>query len=166
MTLKDLEDYKAIERRGRSARTYRSYKVCSMGPPSSGGIAVLQVLQLVEPFDLGDTPFRSHDALHLIAEAQKLAYADRLRYLGDPDFVQVPTSLIDPKYLTERRKLIDPGPSDGEGRARYRRPRSAARHSARIASRERPGTSHISIVDERGDAVAMTTTIESAFGSL
>jgi gamma-glutamyltranspeptidase/glutathione hydrolase len=163
MTLKDLKDYKAIERAPVCA-SYRGYKVCSMGPPSSGGIAVVQVLQLLEPFDLGTEPLDPR-ALHLIAEAQKLAYADRLRYLGDPDFVDVPRGLLDPQYLAGRRKLIDPGqvmtkaepgtPGQVDGPP-----------FGQDSSRERPGTSHISIIDERGDAIAMTTTIESAFGAL
>jgi len=163
MTLEDLTDYKSIERPPVCA-TYRGYKVCSMGPPSSGGIAVVQVLQLLEPFDLGPEPL-DPKALHLIAEAQKLAYADRLRYLGDPDFVEVPTGLLDPKYLTERRKLIDP--ESVMGKAEPGAPDQVGGPPfGQDASSERPGTSHISIIDERGDAIAMTTTIESAFGSL
>jgi len=163
MTLKDLKDYRAIERPPVCA-PYRGYKVCSMGPPSSGGIAVVQVLRLLDPFDLGTEPL-DPKALHLIAEAQKLAYADRLRYLGDPDFVKVPTGLIDEGYLSDRRKLIDPANVMIKAEP-GRPPKVEGEPFGEDGSRERPGTSHISIIDERGDAVAMTTTIESVFGSL
>ena len=96
-----------------------------MGPPSSGGIAVAQVLKLVEPFDLGKArPTRSTRVrMHLIAEAEKLAFADRDHYVGDPDFVRVPIGLLDAGYLTARRSLIDPQTAMG-------RPAPARRRSS------------------------------------
>ena len=113
MTERDLEIYRA-KKRAPVCVPYRYYRVCGMGPPSSGGIAVAMVLQLLEPFDLGRQPLEP-SALHLIAEAEKLAYADRLRYLGDADFITVPTGLLDPAYLDRRRKLIGAGESDDQG---------------------------------------------------
>lgn len=137
-----------------------------MGPPSSGGLAVAQVLGLLEPFDLGRGPKAAMNprALHLIAEAEKLAFADRDFYVADPDFVSVPPTLVDPGYLAERRALINPlsampRPQPGVPPATPRQARGEN------ATRESSGTSHLSIVDQHGNAVAMTTTIEAAFGS-
>jgi gamma-glutamyltranspeptidase/glutathione hydrolase len=121
-----------------------------MGPPSSGGIAVLQILGMLERTAFADAPPNSAAAVHLFSEAGRLAYADRARYLGDPDFVTVPTNkLIGKSYLDGRARLI------GE--------RSMRRAPAGDA--EAPGTSHFSIVDADGDVVSMTTTIESPFGA-
>lgn len=165
LTLADLAAY-AIKQREPVCFPYRGYKVCGMGPPSSGGMAIAQTLKLLEPFDIGRGPKQAMrgQALHLIAEAEKLAYADRARYLADPAFVSVPTGLLDDAYLAERRRLIDPkramaAPKPGE-------PPGLARRAFGIdATLERAGTSHLSIVDQDGNAVAMTTTIEGAFGS-
>ncbi len=165
MTLQDLADYK-VKERAPVCVTYRTYKICGVGPPSSGGPTVAQTLKLLEPFDLGKGPEAALQprALHLIAEAEKLAYADRNRYLADPDFVSIPEGLLDPGYLAERRALIDrlktmetvaPGVPPGL------KPQSFGRD----ATKERAGTSHISIIDDDGNALAMTTTIEGAFGS-
>ncbi|MGH6815430.1 MAG: gamma-glutamyltransferase [Hyphomicrobiaceae bacterium] len=165
LTLADLAGYRAIERPP-LCFVYRRHRICGMGPPSSGALAVAQTLLLVEPFDLG----RGRDAvlnaraLHFIAEAEKLAYADRNFYIADPDFVPVPSGLIDAGYLAERRRSIDP--------ARAMRPPQAGSPPGKSGSlpgrdgtRESAGTSHISIVDGHGNAVAMTTTIEDTFGS-
>ena len=89
-----------------------------MGPPSSGALTVAMVLKLIEPYDLGSRPLNT-GALHVIAEAEKLAYADRARYMADADFVPVPMGLIDGRYLDARRRLIDPqraGPRRKPGR--------------------------------------------------
>ena len=137
-----------------------------MGPPSSGGIAVAQTMKLLEPFDLGKPGATSIavEGMHKIAEAEKLAYADRDRYLADPEFVAVPGGLLDSVYLDKRRALIDaeramPKPEPGE-------PPGLPRRAFGIdATLERAGTSHISVIDDEGDAVSMTTTIEGAFGS-
>jgi gamma-glutamyltranspeptidase/glutathione hydrolase len=148
LTEHDLRKYRALEREP-VCGPYRRWRICSMGPPSSGGVAVLQILGLLERTSFARAPPESAVALHLFAEAGKLAYADRARYLGDPDFVSIPVrALLSSPYLDKRAKLIGeramPLASPGDTEA---------------------GTSHFSIVDARGDIVAMTTTIESAFGS-
>jgi gamma-glutamyltranspeptidase/glutathione hydrolase len=137
-----------------------------MGPPSSGGIAVAQVLKLLEPFDLGQGPAQvmNGTALHLIAEAEKLAYADRNRYIGDPDFVTMPTGLLDAAYLAGRRGLIDPATAMRTVQPGSP-PRAALEPPGADATVELPGTTHFSIADAEGNVVSMTTTIESAFGS-
>jgi gamma-glutamyltranspeptidase/glutathione hydrolase len=145
----DLDAYRALER-APLCGPYRQWRVCSMAPPSSGGVAVLQILGLLERSGFERAPPHSALAVHLFAEAGRLAYADRARYLGDPDFVQVPTAkLLNPKYLDARAKLI------GE--------RSMRRASP--GDTEAPGTSHLTIVDAEGNVASMTTTIESTFGS-
>jgi gamma-glutamyltranspeptidase / glutathione hydrolase len=148
LTEADLRGYRAVEREALCG-PYRRWRVCSMGPPSSGGVAVLQILGLLERTPFARAAPQSAAALHFFAEAGKLAYADRARYLGDPDFVPVPwKQLVSPSYLEKRAKLIGdramPLAPPGDTEA---------------------GTSHFSIVDARGDIVSMTTTIESAFGS-
>jgi gamma-glutamyltranspeptidase/glutathione hydrolase len=165
MTLADLAGYRAKEREPLCA-TYRDNRICSMGPPSSGGIAVAQTLKLLEPFDLGTSPTSAMNgkALHLIAEAQKLAFADRDHYIGDPDFVPAPSGLLESRYLDTRRALIDQGaamlrPSPGK------LPEVGSRTLGDDETVEQPGTSHFSIVDAGGNVLSMTTTIESAFGS-
>lgn len=164
MTAQDLATYRVIERAA-VCTPYRGYRVCGMGPPSSGGPAVVQILKFVEPFSLGTSPedAMNPDALHLIAEAQKLAYADRNRYIADPDFVSVP-DLYDDAYLTKRRALIQPDRAMAKPAPGL--PPGAKRSSFGMdASIERAGTSHISIIDADGNTVSMTTTIEGAFGS-
>jgi len=165
VTLADLAGYRAREREPLCA-AYRSNRICSMGPPSSGGIAVAQTLKLLEPFDLGTRPADAMNgkALHLIAEAQKLAFADRDYYVGDPDFVPAPSGLLESRYLDTRRALIDQGaamlrPAPGK------LPEIGSRMPGDDETVEQPGTSHFSIVDASGNVLAMTTTIESAFGS-
>ena len=165
MTLLDLAAY-AVEKREPLCFHYRERRLCTMGPPSSGGTAVAQTLRVLEAFDLGKTPEEAMSvrSLHLIAEAEKLAYADRDRYLADPAFVAVPRGLLDADYLASRRALINPRsamarPSPGS-------PPDLRRQSFGVdGTRESVGTSHISIIDGQGNAVAMTTTIEAAFGS-
>jgi gamma-glutamyltranspeptidase/glutathione hydrolase len=165
MTLQDLADYK-VKERAPVCIPYRGDNVCGPGPPSSGGPAVAQAFGLLAPFDLGS----GHNAalqplaMHLIAEAEKLAYADRNRYLGDPDFVTIPAGLLDPGYLGERRALI--AREHAMARPQPGVPPGASRQSfGRDATRERTGTSQISIIDDEGNALSMTTTIEGGFGS-
>ncbi len=165
MTLDDLKGY-TVKQRAPLCVTYRGHEVCGVGPPSSGGTTVAQTLKLIEPFDLGTTPGTALNAraAHLIAEAQKLAYADRNRYLGDPDFVAVPEGLLDDGYIAQRRALIDPARAADKPKAGE--PPGLKRQSFGVdATVERGGTSHISIIDGDGNAVAMTTTIEGGFGS-
>ncbi len=165
MSTDDLASYRVIER-APVCFDYRERRICSMGPPSSGGPALAQILGLIEPFDLGrgrGAALAPH-ALHLIAEAEKLAYADRDRFIADPGFVTIPTGLLDPGYLATRRHLIMPDrampkPSAGQP------PGLGRRAMGEDSTLELSGTSHLSIVDGMGNAVSMTTTIEAAFGS-
>jgi len=165
MTLADLGGYEAKERPALCI-TYRARRICGMGPPSSGGLTVAMTLKLLEPFDLGRGPQAAMrtGALHVIAEAEKLAYADRDRYIGDPDFVSVPAGLLDDNYLAQRRRLIDPGSAMGRAEA-GRPPGLSQRAFGADTTLENAGTTHFSIVDRDGNAVAMTATIEQAFGA-
>jgi gamma-glutamyltranspeptidase/glutathione hydrolase len=124
------------------------------------------VLRLIEPFDLGKGPRAALNpsAMHLIAEAEKLAYADRNRYLADPDFARIPAGLLDDAYLARRRALIEPLKAAGRVQAGDPDGKSA-RWRGDDGTVEVPGTSHVSIIDGEGNAVSMTTTIEAAFGS-
>ncbi|MEM7191420.1 MAG: gamma-glutamyltransferase family protein, partial [Pseudomonadota bacterium] len=142
---------------------YRGYKVCGMGPPSSGATTVGQTLGLIEPFDLGTTPF-TPDAAHVIAEAERLAFADRGRYLADPDMIDVPVAgLLDPAYLDERRALIDA--ERAAEKVTHGTPPNLSQAFGRDGTEEKGGTSHVSIVDQWGDAFSLTTSIEFAFGA-
>ena len=162
MTMDDLATYKA-RRRPPVCINYRKFKICGMGPPSSGALTIGQTLKLIEGFDLGHTPMNAR-ALHIIAEAEKLAYADRNRYIADPDFVAVPKGLHNPAYLKKRASLINPEKSMGKAKPGTPPNVREGRYGS-DATLESSGTSHISIIDSRGNAVAMTTTIESGFGS-
>lgn len=162
MTEADLAAYEAKERAALCI-AYRRHKICGMGPPSSGGMTVAMALKLLETHDLEKTPM-NRSAIHLIAEAEKLAYADRNRYLADPDFVQIPGGLLLPSYIEERRRLIETKralPRAGAGTP----PMVSGALFGTDATVETPGTTHFSIIDGAGNAVAMTTTIEAAFGS-
>jgi gamma-glutamyltranspeptidase/glutathione hydrolase len=168
MTEDDLANYRAKERKP-VCGPYRAYKICGMGPPSSGPITILEILGMLERFPAKELDFPSVGAVHLFAEASRLAFADRDRYLADTDFVPTPVAgLLDPSYLRERAKRIDPerampnpvAPGDPPEKPRHRR---AARADG--ASPELPSTTHLSIVDRDGNAVAMTVSIENAFGS-
>ena len=165
LTLADLAAYQ-VKQRPPVCVAYRGYRVCGMGPPSSGGLAVGQILKLVEPFDLGRSPDGALNAraVHLLAEAQKLAFADRNRWVGDPDFVSVPAGLLDAGYLGTRRALIDPAAAMGKVSAGTP-PKVGLRTPGADATKEQDGTTHFSIVDRDGNVVSMTSTIEAAFGS-
>lgn len=165
MTLDDLKNYR-VKERPPLCISYRAHEVCGVGPPSSGGPTVAQTLKLIEPLDIGTTPDAALNAraVHLITEAEKLAFADRNKYIGDPDFVAVPGGLLDDTYIAERRKLIDPQRAVDKPKAGE--PPGLKRQSFGVdATVERAGTSHISIIDDAGNAVSMTTTIEGGFGS-
>ena len=163
LTAEDLTAYQAKEREP-VCILYRLNQVCGMGPSSSGGVAVAQVLGMIEPFDLGAAPLEPR-AVHIVAEAERLAFADRARYLADPDFVPVPLAgLLDPAYLAERRTLIDPEQAQAEVSAGS--PPDLLQGAFGLDRSEgRGGTSHVSIVDDDGNAFALTTSIESAFGA-
>lgn len=164
MTIADIAAYQAKDRPP-VCSTYRGFRVCGMGPPSSGGTTVLAALIQLERFDLASLGSSSPVAWHLIAESERLAYADRARYSADADFVPVPVAgMIDRTYLAQRSALIDPAramPAVAAGT-----PPGAERLSRADAPyAEEYGTSHIAVVDRSGTAVSYTSTIESAFGS-
>jgi gamma-glutamyltranspeptidase/glutathione hydrolase len=162
MTLEDLKAYQVVERPPVCGR-YRVFTLCGMGPPSSGGIAVLQILALLEPQDMariGPGP----QSAHLIAEAGRLAFADRARYVADPAFVPVPVEgLVDRSYLSARAALINP--DRDMGKAQPGEPPGRRTDLQAPSDGVEHGTSHISIVDADLNAVAMTTTIEDGFGA-
>jgi gamma-glutamyltranspeptidase / glutathione hydrolase len=144
---------------------YRGYRICSMGPPSSGATTVLATLIQLERFDLKALGKDSPTAWHLIAESERLAYADRARYSADADFVAVPVAgMIDRAYLAKRSAVISP--SGSMARAEAGIPPGAEKLArADPALAEEHGTSHFSVIDRAGNAVAYTSTIESSFGS-
>lgn len=160
MTTADIAAFAARERPGVCAR-YRVYRICSMGPPSSGATTVLATLIQLEGFDLGKLGPDSPAAWHLIAESERLAYADRELFLADPDFVPVPVKdLLDPAYLKRRGALISAERTMAKVTAGLPAP-----HLARGEGPEEHGTTHFVVVDGRGDVASWTSTIESPFGS-
>lgn len=163
MTPADLAVYEA-KPRDAVCGEYRSYRVCSMGPPTSGGIAVLQILGQLERFDLRALGLESPVTWHLFVESQRLAYADRELYLADSDFVAVPVEgLVAPDYLARRSALIDPHSRMATVAAGV--PAGAPTALADGDEPEEKGTSHFAVVDEADTMVSYTSTIESAFGS-
>ena len=165
LSLADLQGYSPKVREPVCGIYRVSYRVCGMPAPSSGGITLLQTLGLLDHFDLAGMQPNSVDSVHLMSEAYRLAYADRARYIADPDFVPVPTvGLLAPDYLAQRASLIHMQKSMGVPTAGL--PAGVTSAKGADTSANLPSTSHISIVDRAGNAVAMTTTIESGFGSL
>ena len=164
MTTVDIAEYRPKIRKP-ICRPYRTWRVCGMPPPTSGGVTTLQILGLLEGFDMSRVPPSSAEAVHLISEASRLAYADRGRYIGDSDFVSVPVDgMLDTAYLRRRAALISNGESIGKASPGH--PRGA--ENARFSDDESegfPSTSHLSVIDRDGNAVSMTSTIERAFGS-
>lgn len=163
MAATDLSTY-APHRMEAVCTPYRRWRVCGFPPPSSGGIAVAQILGLLGHFDMPRIDPRGVDAAHLIGEAGRLAFADRNAYVADPAFVSVPTrGLIDPGYLTARAQLIDQDRAIAAPRA-GNPPWREASYAPQPEDHE-AGTSHVSIIDAEGNAVSMTTTIEALFGA-
>ncbi|WP_425467183.1 gamma-glutamyltransferase [Paracoccus gahaiensis] len=164
LALADLSAYRVIERPAVCV-DYRDHDVCGMGPPSSGGLTVGQILGMLGGYDLAEMGAESADAWRLIGDASRLAFADRGRFMADSDFVAMPTEgLIDPAYLEERGQLLqgdDSLPKVSAGSPGW----SHARLWGQDSALELPSTSHISIVDAEGNALSMTTTIENGFGS-
>ncbi len=151
------EDLDSYQSRWRTpvVGTYRGHKVISMPPPSSGGIALIQLLKGIAPYDLAKYGHNSAKALHLMTEVEKLVYADRATYLGDPDFVDVPQEmLLSDQYLTERMANI----------SRRRSTPSNQIKKGKVDIIESVETTHFSIVDPDGNAVSITTTLNSYFG--
>lgn len=160
LTLTDLANYEAVVR-DPVCHIYRIYKVCGMGPPSSGGLTVLQILGILENFPVSQWDPTGVKAAHHFTQASRLAFADRNRYIADTDFVEVPvTEMLKKSYLASRARYIgnrdllqaEPGVFETKNLVDDRSP-------------EFPNTSHISIVDAEGNAVSMTTSIEMGFGS-
>lgn len=177
MTLEDLRSY-AAEKLEPVCSAYRAYQVCSMAPPSSGGVTALQILALLEDFDLAAAGAHSAESLHLLFEASRLAYADRNQYLADnrrledeggPSAQAVISGLLNPDYIRSRADLIDRrtaaesvAPGDPSAFMTDEEPWDAF---GADFSPEPPSTSHFVIVDGEGRVVSMTTTVEFAFGS-
>jgi gamma-glutamyltranspeptidase/glutathione hydrolase len=162
MTPDDLRSYRVVERDPVCA-PYRAYRVCGMGPPSSGGIAVLQILAFLEPHDLRAIGSGAR-ASHLFTEAGRLAFADRNLWIADPDFVSVPVEgLLDRSYLRVRGATIDSGRSMGRAEAGDP-PRRRGAVPALFASEE-SGTTHFAAVDRDGGVALVTSSIEDAFGA-
>ena len=163
MTLDDLANFKPLEREPMCG-PYRQWRLCSMGPPSSGGIAIVQILGMLQRFPSSQLQPKSLSEAHLFTQASRLAYADRAKYVGDTAFVQVPIAgLLNKDYLAGRAALIDPAKDMGtaqageppQKRADYAPQRSPVLH----------GTSHMTIVDKNGQVISMTTSVESVFGA-
>lgn len=154
ITVKDLADYRSVWRepvRG----TYRGVEIVSMPPPSSGGVLLLQMLNMLEPHDIGAMGYGSADAMHLMIEAERRAYADRAEYLGDPDYYPVPIAKLTSKaYAKERFADVD---------------LTEASRSADIGPgswpEESPDTTHLSVMDKAGNTVSYTTTLNLSYGS-
>ena len=164
MTSVDLRDYKAIVRPA-VCGGYRGYSVYGMGPPSSGGLTVAMILGLIERFDFAAFGPDATAAVHLFAEAGRLAYADRNIYMADSDFVDVPSgTLLGRAYLKGRSALINGKRSMGKANPGNPDQRQSFNGSS-AGSYEGYSTTHISIVDADGNAASMTSSIESAFGS-
>ena len=167
MKEKDLAAYRAVKREP-VCQPYRDWLVCGMGPPSSGGVTTLQILGILQNYDIaalkpgpgGGAELR---AVHLVAEASRLAFADRNAYLADSDFTPVPVAgMLDPGYLSRRAEAISPGGS--MGKAAPGKP-VAETGLAPDAGTGGVSTSHLSVIDSRGNALSMTSSIERAFGS-
>ncbi|MGB7373586.1 gamma-glutamyltransferase family protein [Pontixanthobacter sp.] len=163
MTAQDVAGYEAKER-GALCGTYRAHRICGMGPPSSGAVAVLQILGQIERFDITALGADNPVTWHLVLESQRLAYADRELYLADSDFVGVPVEgLVSRSYLDARSRLIDPA------RAQISvRPGNPDGANAALADGDEPpenGTAHLAVIDSSGTMVSYTSTVEGPFGS-
>jgi gamma-glutamyltranspeptidase/glutathione hydrolase len=154
ITRDDLRAYQA-KRREPIRGTYRGYEIVSMPPPSSGGVGLVEMLNILEGYDLKSTGFGSADTIHLVAESMRRAYADRARHLADPDFTPaMPIDrLISKAYAAELRKTIDPAHASKSSPTTFAWPTESSE------------TTHFSIVDEQRNAVSMTYTLEAGYGS-
>jgi gamma-glutamyltranspeptidase/glutathione hydrolase len=151
----DLASYEAVERPALQG-SYRGYEIISMGPPSSGGVLLIHMLNLLEKYDIAGSGFGSVESVSILTESMKLAYADRAEFLGDPDFYKVPVNtLISKSYAEERGKLITPEKA---------RPSATIFHG-NITQAEHKETTHYSVIDRWGNAVSTTTTINGWFGN-
>ena len=162
VTMEDMASYEVIKREP-VCFAYREYDICGMGPPTSGGLTMGQILTILSNHDI-PAMNDSVEAWHLYIEAAKLAYADRGMYMADSDFVDMPEGLLNRKYLAERADLIDTTKAMAKAKA-GNPPWDEAQLLSPDTQIERPGTSHFVISDRYGNQVSMTTTIESGFGS-
>ena len=155
ISLEDLKNYEAVWREP-LVSDYKDYKVISMPPPSSGGLALSQLLKMVEPYPLRKYGFQSAESIHLMAEAERRVYADRATYLGDADFVPVPIrSLLDKAYLKTRMADFDPNRAND----------SELIGAGLVTPMESEETTHFCVVDAAGNAVSLTTTLNGPYGS-
>jgi gamma-glutamyltranspeptidase / glutathione hydrolase len=155
ITHEDLKAYKAVWRTP-IVGTYKEYKIISMGPPSSGGVALLQLLKSVEPFPLSEYGHNSARYVHLLTEAERRVYADRAAYLGDPDFFSVPADqLMHDLYVKDRMSNFDPAKATPSREIK----------EGKLLGYESQQTTHLSVVDKYGNAAAVTTTLNDWFGS-
>jgi gamma-glutamyltranspeptidase / glutathione hydrolase len=169
ITAQDLAAYEVKERQPIKG-TYRGYEITSAPPPSSGGVALVETLNILEEYDLGKLGNRSADSIHLTIEAMRRAFYDRAEFMGDPDFNKLPVAqLIDKKYAAGWRKSLDP--EHASASAELHRPsgfgdldRHAALHGP-YQGPEKGNTTHYSVVDPQGNAVAVTTTLNDSYGS-
>ncbi|MFZ5834976.1 MAG: gamma-glutamyltransferase [Pseudomonadota bacterium] len=165
LTLEDLAGYQAKQREP-VCGMYRAYKICGMPPPTSGGVAVLQILGMLENFEMSALAPDSVAALHLLAQAGRLAYADRGLYLADSDAIEVPVKgLLDRRYLAGRAQQIRLGQAAPAPVAAGQPRRQTSIEYAPNADGALPSTSHVSIVDGQGNAISMTSSVEAPFGS-
>lgn len=155
ITMQDLAKYEAKWRKPLQF-TYKGLKITSMAPPSSGGICLAQILKMLEPYDLAKMGHNSPDAIQVIVEAERRAYADRSYFLGDPDFVKIPMKeLLDENYLRERMASFNPEKAT----------LSSEIKEGKVNYAESTETTHYSIVDQFGNAIAATTTLNDGYGS-
>ncbi|MVN21684.1 gamma-glutamyltransferase [Mucilaginibacter sp. HMF7410] len=155
ITKTDLKNYHSVWRKAITGN-YKGYKIITMPPPSSGGIALLQLLRSVEPFPLKRWGFNQDSTVQVMVEAERRVYADRSKYLGDPDFYKVPAdSLLQPKYTDSRMKDFNWAQATP----------SSSIQPGSFVGYESDQTTHLSIVDKEGNAVSITTTLNGAFGS-
>lgn len=155
ITLEDLKNYSSAWREP-VIGIYKDYKIISMPPSSSGGICLVQLLKSVEPYPISDWGFNSVKTVHLMTEAERRVYADRAIYLGDPDFYKIPAAkMMDDQYNDERMSDFNPDQATPSSEIK----------EGNIAGFERQETTHFSIVDPKGNAVAITTTLNGWFGS-
>lgn len=162
LSLDDMKHYQAIERAA-VCGPYHQYKVCGMAPPSSGGITVIQLLAQLQKFELSQYPPNSLQAVHLLTQSARLAFADRSKYIADSDFVSVPVAgLLADDYIAKRATLINEQRDMGLASAGTPKNSEVLANDNAI---ERPSTSHLVVVDKQGNAVSMTSSIENGFGS-
>ena len=159
---KDFSNYQA-KQRDNLCLPYRAYIVCSMGPPSSGGVTLLQILGMMSHFELSTYDIDNPKVLHLITESTRLAFADREKYIGDPDFINVPvTSLLEASYIKSRSELINPDKALKNISSGMMKNNSFLTPTF---SPEQQSTTHFVVRDARGNVVSMTSSVEAAFGS-